>query len=246
MELAGVIAQGTPFYAGYDFRPINDHTPQSIVAAFPGASGEQIKTLIRTAKKRAIWYALNPDEAAQTLQVERRRVVRMLEVMQERGLIELKAADARQTYTRTDPNADAETLSRDLAARFIARENGEVSRMNQVLDLVTLAGCQWNALAAYFGENRAEPCGHCTFCVTGKAQILPPPRPLPPIPDTLRADLAALQKENPAALGTPRQAARLLCGLTSPAASRARLGRNALFGTLADYPFADVLAWCEG
>ena len=48
--------------------------------------------------------------------------------------------------------------------------------------------------------------------------------------------------EHPTALGTPRQRARFLCGLTSPATTKARLSRHALFGALAERRFADVLA----
>ena len=57
--------------------------------------------------------------------------------------------------------------------------------------------------------------------------------------------LDALRAVHPAALGTPRQCARFLCGLTSPSTSRAKLTREPLFGSLADRRFADVLAWCE-
>ena len=42
----------------------------------------------------------------------------------------------------------------------------------------------------------------------------------------------------------PRQAARFLCGLTSPALTRAKVTRHAIFGALEDRPFRDVLAWC--
>jgi len=57
--------------------------------------------------------------------------------------------------------------------------------------------------------------------------------------------LRQLQEAHPGALGTPRQAARFLCGITSPAATRAKLSRDALFGVAADRRFADVLAWCD-
>ena len=49
----------------------------------------------------------------------------------------------------------------------------------------------------------------------------------------------------PDALGQPRQQARFLCGLTSPALTRARLSSNPLFGILAAHHFDDVLAWCD-
>ena len=51
--------------------------------------------------------------------------------------------------------------------------------------------------------------------------------------------------ENVLALGTPRQQARFLAGITSPATSRAKLTRVPVFGSLAERRFADVLAWCE-
>jgi ATP-dependent DNA helicase RecQ len=43
----------------------------------------------------------------------------------------------------------------------------------------------------------------------------------------------------------PRPCARFLCGLTSPATSRAKLTRDPLFGVLAERRFADVLAWLQ-
>jgi ATP-dependent DNA helicase RecQ len=97
------------------------------------------------------------------------------------------------------------------------------------------------SLVGYFGETRADPCGHCTYCLTGAAQKLPEPEATPKL-DLDRATLDELTAEHPAALGTPRQRARFLCGLTSPATTKAKLSRHALFGALAEQRFADVLA----
>ena len=44
---------------------------------------------------------------------------------------------------------------------------------------------------------------------------------------------------------TPRQIARFLCGLNSPSATRAKLGRHQMFGALADTSFRDVLSFVE-
>ena len=57
-----------------------------------------------------------------------------------------------------------------------------------------------------------------------------------------RAALDELVAEHPAALATARQRARFLCGLTSPATTKAKLSRHALFGALAEQRFVDVLA----
>jgi ATP-dependent DNA helicase RecQ len=59
------------------------------------------------------------------------------------------------------------------------------------------------------------------------------------------AAFRALASRHPEALGHPRQAARFLCGLSSPALSRAKLGHHKLFGALEDRPFAEVLHFCE-
>ena len=102
------------------------------------------------------------------------------------------------------------------------------------------------ALVGYFGETRTEPCGHCSHCLTGRAQQLPEPEPKPPIETSVDADaLAALRDRHPDALGTPRQQARFLAGITSPATTRAKLTKDPLFGSLAERRFSDVLAWCE-
>jgi ATP-dependent DNA helicase RecQ len=127
-----------------------------------------------------------------------------------------------------------------LAERFDRREQSEAERIQRVLALVEHDSCQVQALVGYFGETRPEPCGHCTFCLTGKAQRVPELEAAPTIAVD-RTALEELAEAHPEALATPRQRARFLCGLTSPATTRAKLSRHALFGALADQRFADVL-----
>ena len=248
LELGGVLRQGTPFYAGYALRPA--HPVEEIVSQFKGEPARLVADLFANAQKgktkAAQWYRLNPDDMADLLGQERRRIVRALEVLEEKGLVELTASDVRQRYTLTQPDADADALAADLMERFARREQQEIKRLADVLALVTLDSCQTNALVGYFGQKRTEPCGHCTFCLTGHAQILPTPHQLPALPASLDVEmLAQLRDAHPDALGEARQTARFLCGLTSPALTHARLGRHELFGALEAYRFADVLAWCE-
>ncbi len=252
LELGGVIAQGTPFYAGYALRPLIP--VEEVIAQFKGEPGRLVADLFANASKgktkAALWYRLNPDDMATLLGQERKRVVRVLEVLEEKALVELTASDVRQRYTLL-PGADGAghdggALADDLTRRFAHREQQEIKRLNDVLALVTHDGCQTNALVGYFGQKRDAPCGHCTYCLTGRAQTLPPSHALPPLPGPL--DVALLEQVRDAhldALALPRQIARLLCGLSSPALTRARLGRHALFGALEAYRFGDVLTWCE-
>ena len=69
--------------------------------------------------------------------------------------------------TRFSParTPSAELVDR-LLDRFARRERAETARIENVLALVTHDGCQVAALVGYFGEARAEPCGHCSHCLT--------------------------------------------------------------------------------
>ena len=88
-------------------------------------------------------------------------------------LIELRVADARQRYTVLGRPRSRDELLDGLVERFERREQAERDRIQQVVSLVTHDGCQVNELVGYFGEVREEPCGHCSFCLTGAAQQLP-------------------------------------------------------------------------
>jgi ATP-dependent DNA helicase RecQ len=246
LELDGFLAQGTPFYAGYSLRPTTGSF-DDVLAAFDPARAHFLRRLLATGKTGRAWTRINPDEAAGALGEERSRIVAALGYLEQQALVELRVADVRQRYTLlTRPDSLGDLRDR-LLERFARREQVETERIARVLSFVTHDGCQVNALLDYFGETRQVPCGHCSFCVGAKAQRLPRPARQPAL-DTLVDwdEFRALQTIHPEALRTPRQRARFLCGLTSPATSRARLTREPLFGVLADRRFVDVLARCEG
>ncbi len=246
LELDGMLRQGTPFYAGYRLRPLGDTTLEEICSRFDESRATFLRRLLATGKTGRTWTTLAPDDAAAQLGHERSRILAALEYLDQQGLIELQPSEVRQRYTLLAlPDPGAEIVER-LLERFARRERAETGRIQNVLALVTHDGCQVCSLVGYFGETRTEPCGHCSHCLTGRAQQLPEPEPKPPIETTLSADaLAALRSRYSDELGTARQQARFLAGITSPATTRAKLTKDPLFGSLAERRFSDVLAWCE-
>ena len=245
LELGGVLKQGTPFYAGYEVRP--HQSLNEVYAAFGDKAGKFLRELFGTAKRGRIWLKIDPDEAMEKLGCARENIVRAMEMLEQKDVAQVRAADARQRYARLRDEEDAEALVADLQERFALREKAEIKRIGDVLKLVEYDGCQTNALVRYFGEKRPEPCGHCSFCVTQQAAQLPPARELPTLESRVDAEtLAELRASHPQALASARQMARFLCGLTSPAMTRAKLTKHEMFAQLENYRFVEVLQWCEG
>ncbi len=111
-------------------------------------------------------------------------------------------------------------------------------RLQQVLDYATDPRCLPAQLCGYFGDELSQPCGQCTSCLD------PAPRALPrqadvSLTEAHRKLIAALIAEGQAALQHPRQLARFLCGLSSPATFRLR--KHTAYGSLAELPFRQVL-----
>jgi ATP-dependent DNA helicase RecQ len=95
----------------------------------------------------------------------------------------------------------------------------------------------------YFGEQRKN-CGHCSRCEGAKKQIMPPAAGAA-IDGADRAIVKQLIAEKHHSLRSPRQIARFLCGITSPATTKDKLRKHAAFGRLESVPFAQVLALAE-
>jgi ATP-dependent DNA helicase RecQ len=246
LELDGVLRQGTPFYAGYEARLFG--SVDEALEPFGEKAAAFLRDLFKVAKKGRIWLKIDPEEAVQVLGCKRENVVRAVELLEERNVAQVRAADLRQRFYKTAPEKalDIEALVDSLHGRFARREASELSRIQDVLNLVEHPGCQTNALVGYFGEVRPEPCGHCSFCLSGKAATLPPAPPAPNFDEIVdRSEVEALRLGYAEVFATPRQVARFLCGLSSPAVSKARLGRHPLFARLDEQRFSDVLAWCE-
>ncbi len=141
------------------------------------------------------------------------------------------------------PSSDRRTLGETISARFAQREEHDIARIRRMLQWAEHDGCLTKHLLNYFGETRSD-CGHCARCEGSPARPLPPARYASPGP--AKADLLRrLRAEGHHALATPRQLTRFLCGITSPATTRAKLRKHALFGTFDSVPFQEVLTFVE-
>lgn len=236
LELDGALKKGTPFYAEYEFKPTG--TMDDVFGAFEGTPGAFVKDIIRIAKKGRTWVNVDPEKTAQSLGVERKRVVKALEVLQEKGFVELRVAGVRDRYTRLMGLSEVNRLVASLVEKFERREKAEIDRLQMVVDLVEHPACQVNALVGYFGEVRELACGHCSFCTTSKVSKIASGEPLRSCSTVISPDqVRSLRDRNPQIFCSSRPIVRFLCGLSGPAFTKAKLGRDPLFGILTAYRF---------
>ena len=241
LELKGVLQSTGPFYSAYKYqfkRPAED-----ILAGYDANRQAFLRAVFDASKKGRVWDHLEPAVVANALGESRERIVAAVTYLEEQGDLEVQVTGLRHGFRRVgDP--DAVALAEDLIETFSRREEQDIQRLNQVVAFAEHGGCLTRHLLAYFGEDLNDDCGHCDGCVDGEARVLPR-SPARELGDVHRDVVAHLRGENHEALCHPRQLARFLCGLTSPATSRARLGKHPRFGCFAELPFADVLAFIE-
>ena len=236
LELEDVVTATAAFYTEYQFRTLRP--VEKIIGRFQGERAEFVRGLFDQAAKAQIWSSLDLAKAVEQLGTTRDRIVKALNYLEEQGDLALKVAGLRQGYRVRNRPADAGALKRTLVERFQTREANDLRRVEQVVALAEGDGCIVRRLLAHFGEEREHDCGHCSVCL-GE-----PPQPVANgMSSGVVFDAEAvgeLRRKHPQALGSARQVARFLCGLTSPQLTASKLGKHALFGSLSELRFQAV------
>ena len=239
LELKNVIESTGSFYSGYKFKP--QKPIEEIIARFDGERAEFLRRVFDHARKGKTWFSLDLDQVSESIGEPRDRIVSALGYLEEVGDLELQVSGVRQGYRLRELPSGLEKLCEILNERFQKREVNDLARIRRVVEFVQHDGCLTRRLLEYFGEERGE-CGHCCRCEGLRAQ------PQPAVPQeslgTVQAgELRRLEAEGHEALATPRQRTRFLCGLSSPATTRARLRGHDLYGVFESVPFQTVLAF---
>jgi ATP-dependent DNA helicase RecQ len=242
LELDGVIAATQPFFAGYRVKLTRDF--EAVLAGYDARRKAFLRKLFAAGEAGRTWLRFEVDGVAARIGETRARIVAALGHLADAGDLVLERSGARQGFRLCQDPGNLHELAARLDDRFAAREERDLARLREVLEFAGHPGCLTGFLTRRFGEQLAAPCGHCDRC-----RGIPPaavPQRAPRTPEA--AELAAihtLAAERHAALASPRQLARFLCGIASPATTRERLTRHAAFGMLGDLPFAEVLALAE-
>ncbi len=235
LELDGLLEARTPIYETYRFQP--KAPSKTILAQYSGAERTFLTEILKRSQKKRIWFDIDLERTARELGRSRDEVAGALDRCAEDGWLELRASDLRYRYrVLAPPNSENELehLIHSLYQRTLSRERGEIERLDQVVSFVFSKTCLAAQLSGHFGETLEEPCGTCSVCCgegveqraaqsTNDQALEAEPPPLPP------------------GITDPRLAARFLCGVGSPALTKARLTRHAAFGCWSRFPFTRVL-----
>ncbi len=242
LEIDGIIEATGAFYATYRIKLLRPE--EKILAGRSTAERKFIQQLLKAGEMKRWWLYFYPSSLAETLNCSREKIVSTLNALHAGGDLILSVWGVRHAYVIKKSPGDLELLTAALVEKFQSRALADLARLQQVIGLSAYRGCLTGYLTKHFGEMLAQPCGHCDRCRGVPAKTLKRPKPRR-ISDSEIAAVRALVEEKHAALNTPRQLARFLCGMASPAATRARLTRNSAFALLAELSFSNVLAIAE-
>ncbi|MBF0138081.1 MAG: RecQ family ATP-dependent DNA helicase [Magnetococcus sp. DMHC-1] len=244
LELEDILQATGPFYAQYQFQPLKSSA--EILARFDPQRAAFLRGVLRHARKKIKWFTLDAHATSLALQQPRERVVAALEYLAQQGDIELESMGVREGYRLLQQPKNPEALRDSLLARFMKREQHDISRIHTMLDFAHHPTCRTQYLLAYFGEER-PPCGHCDRCqpqAESSSGTIPPPTRHDLGSNALR-QLRDLRAEHHPSLATPRQLARFFCDITSPATTRERLRHHPLSGAWKHVPFHQALTFLE-
>ncbi|KAI5364055.1 putative helicase, P-loop containing nucleoside triphosphate hydrolase [Septoria linicola] len=230
----GLLRATTPKYTKYRYK-IKQSTARDKTPA-----ANAIHASARTAKT---WTDIDVEVAARKSGVPRADVVRKLNNWNDNRLIELEPSGVINVFRVMKgwpPSpAEARRLTDALYKDLELREQQDLGRMKQVMDLITGDTCFARVLTTHFGDtlpDNAQECGHCTWCET-KASV-----PKVSMPKKFW-DPAAFDKilDVVEARDDPRYLARIAFGIHSPRVTVDKLGKSPVFGSMEDHDFVTLL-----
>lgn len=238
LELDGFLEGGTPFYSGYRFKP--SISSAQILEKFNEDRAAFLRKVLAQSVKKKTWFEIDVDTAARSISEPRERIVRALDYLGEQDMLELKAEGVRNRYRRLKTPDSLDALTDKIHGLVQTRERRELERLGQVIELIELDRCQVASLCRHFGKPLENDCGHCSWCI-GKNSASLGGRSEPSLSEEALEKINSAKTDFSGQLKDNIQIARFLCGLSSPAISRAKLQRNPLFGCLEEFPFQQVL-----
>lgn len=135
---------------------------------------ETIVTILRTYPGiYEIPATLNLSLIAKKAQTTQTQISEILEQLQKKEIISYRATGNDSTIIFNEVREDERTINR--VSKFLGIQNDlKTKQLQSVLKYVSTKDvCKSKLILGYFGEEKKENCGICSFCITLKKQIIP-------------------------------------------------------------------------
>ncbi len=192
-------------------------------------------------------YLCNISDFTLEYSVSEKQLIALLKELEAMGEVALKPRKflCMHKLTKKGQQTTPVALKHLIEEYFTQQEERELLRLENISDLIHHSACIEQTLLRYFGDE-TPPCNQCSHCVGER----PAEDLLRTSADTLTQleieSLHTLYRQKHASLSSALQLTKFLCGITSPATTRARLTTtHDLFGALAHHSFQEVLSHCE-
>jgi ATP-dependent DNA helicase RecQ len=253
LELEGFLKATSPFYSTYKIAFSRDL--EHLLNGFDSKRQTFLRKLFESAKRGWKWQEINPEESASVIGESKEKIIKAIGYLEDLGDITVKPAGVRQGYRLLKKPDDLPALTQRLIDLFQRREASDIQRLQEVVDHALAPSCLYASLLSHFGEDM-EKCGHCSRC---QGDLPPAELPSAPTPEISQDDLTLIRElidQKHSGLRTPRQLARFLCGMTSPAITytwylpvgarrKQRLTSHDAYSLLEQHDFQEVLEYCE-
>ena len=237
LEIDGILKPRYTYFENYPFKLLK--TEDEIVDFFSGERRGFVETIFRHTRKAKVWAYPEINEVMEASGSNRARVLAALEYFDEKGWIELQAKSSVEVFEIINRDFDIEETTKRLSDLFRNKETMDVRRIHKMISLFESNGCLAMKLSEHFGETISQPCGNCSFCLTGKPSALWK-EPLPDIPGSEAKEALRELKDVSETPVSDDLATRFLCGIMSPRLMRLKAKQLRGFGCLEKHPYKEV------
>jgi ATP-dependent DNA helicase RecQ len=164
--------------------------------------------------------------------------------LHEKGWILLESKQMTDVYQILNNQFDSDGLAQDLYQQFKQKEQAQIQRIKEILDLFQSQQCLSQQLATYFGDFQInQTCGHCSVCL-GNYQPWPQTTTLNTIQvDELKSTIDTLNQSIVEQFSQPASIdlmCRYLCGISSPWLIKVRAKGLGHFSRYEKYGYAQI------
>ena len=247
LEIMSVLRPLYAYFADFKYRFLQDK--QQILQQFEGERRTFLEAIFANTQMKKIWGSLNFESLYEAYGADRNRVVKAMEYLQEKDLIELETKLTTEVYQVDVHNLADAALAQNLFTYFVDKEQKEIERIAALLRFFELDRCLSSNLSRYFDDQQApDDCGHCSVCRHQVAKLAYSQHPAMPDGQKISAAIQELDQHLSGKSDyklTIETYCRFLTGMSVPLFARNKVRQLSGFGLCEHNRYADVREMLE-